>query len=98
MPGPITSGAVVTKVLYHCVWILIGDEELAFPYFKFPWFKAATIQQIPNVPGPTTDHLYWPDLDVELSVELVRHSERFPLKAMRTLQPCHSPETPPEIH
>ena len=29
--------------------MLIDDEELALPYSEFPWFKAATIQQILNV-------------------------------------------------
>jgi hypothetical protein len=30
---------------------------------------------------PTADHLYWPDLDVELSVESIRNPACFPLKA-----------------
>ena len=49
MPGTTTLGAEVTTIAGHCVWILVGDEELALPYSDFPWFKAATIQQILNV-------------------------------------------------
>lgn len=64
--------------------MLIDDGELALPYAEFPWFKEATIQQILNVLGPTADHLYWPDLDVDLSVESIRHPENFPLRAKST--------------
>jgi hypothetical protein len=76
----------------------IDDDELVLPYSEFPWFKAATIQQILNGLRPTADHLYWPDRDVDLSVESIRHPELFPLRAKSTVQPCHSPELPPVIH
>jgi hypothetical protein len=98
MPGSTTLGAEVTNVSGHCVWLLIDDEELALPFSEFPWFKAATIQQILNVLRPTFDHLYWPDLDVDLSVESIHHPERFPLRAKSTFQPCHSSEPPPVTH
>jgi hypothetical protein len=75
--------------------MLVDDEELALSYSEFPWFKAATIQQILNVLRPTPDHLYWPELDVDLLVESIRHPERFPLRADSTFQPCHTPDPPP---
>ena len=65
----------------HCVWVLIDDEELALPYSEFPWFKSATIQQILNDLRPTAVHLYWPDLDIDLSVESIRNPACFPLIA-----------------
>ena len=74
-------GAEITNVSGHCVWVLIDDEELTLPYSEFPWFKSATIQQILNVLRPTADHLYWPDLDIDLSVESIRNPECFPLIA-----------------
>ena len=86
MLGTTTLAAEVTNVSGHCVWILLDDEELALPYSEFPWFKAATIQQILNVLRPTADHLFWPDLDIDLSVESIRHPERFPLRAKSTFQ------------
>ena len=94
MPGTTTLGAEITNVSGHCVWILIDDEELALPYSEFPWFKAATIQQILNVLRPSADHLYWPDLDIDLSVESIRHPERFPLQAKSTYLPPPHPKPP----
>jgi hypothetical protein len=98
MPGTTTLGAEVTNVSGHCVWMLIDDEELALPYSEFPWFMAATIQQILNVLRPSADHLYSPDLDIDLSVESIRHPVRSPLKAKSTGQPCQSPDPPPALH
>ncbi len=97
MPGTTILEAEVTNVSGHCVWMLIDDEELALPYTEFPWFKAATIQQILNVLRPTADHLYWPELDVDLSVESIRHPERFPLRAENTSQPRDTPDQPPSM-
>jgi hypothetical protein len=69
----------VTNISAHGFWLLLGDEELAVPYAGFPWFKKATIEQLLAVERPTENHLYWPQLDVDLSVESLRQPEAFPL-------------------
>ena len=79
MPGIITSGVEVTNVSAHGFWVLLGDEELAVPFAEFPWFKRATIEQLADVQRPTEDHLYWPQLDVDLSVASIRNPSAFPL-------------------
>lgn len=79
MPGIITSGAEVTNVSAHGFWVLLGDEELAVPFAEFPWFKRATIEQLADVQRPTENHLYWPQLDVDLSVASIRNPSAFPL-------------------
>ena len=79
MHGAITSVAEVTHVSKHGFWLLLGNEELLMPFEKFPWFKDATIAQLSTVKWPTPDHLYWPSLDVDLSVESIRSPEAFPL-------------------
>ena len=89
MLGTTTLGAEITNISAHCIWILIDDEELALSYSEFPWFVTATIQQVIYVLRPTADHLYWPDLDVDLFVESIRHPDMFPLRVKSTFQPCH---------
>lgn len=79
MPGTTTLAAEVTNISKHCFWLLLGEEELAVPFSEFPWFKKATIEQLSDVQRPTDEHLYWPQLDVDLSVESIRHPENFPL-------------------
>ena len=81
MPGSNTSVAEVTNVSRHGFWVLLDDEELLVPFDEFPWFKKATIEQLTKVEWPTPDHLYWPELDIDLSVESIRNPEKFPLRS-----------------
>jgi hypothetical protein len=79
MHGIGTSTAEVTNVSSHCFWLLLADEELAVPFAEFPWFKHATIEQLLDVERPTSNHLYWPQLDIDLSIESIRNPGGFPL-------------------
>jgi hypothetical protein len=44
-----------------------------------PWFQSAPISKLLRVEQPSAQHLYWPDLDIDLALESIRHPERFPL-------------------
>jgi hypothetical protein len=79
MPGIITSVAEVTHVSKNGFWLLLDAEELLVPFEEFPWFRKATIEQLSDVQWPTPDHLYWPQLDADLSVESIRDPSAFPL-------------------
>jgi hypothetical protein len=81
MHGTITSVAEVTHISKHGFWVLLDSEELLVPFEHFPWFKKATIEQISDVEWPTPNHLYWPQLDTDLSVESIRDPLAFPLVA-----------------
>jgi hypothetical protein len=59
--------------------LLLGDEELFVPFVEFPWFRNATIEQLCAVQRPSPQHLYWPQLDVDLAVESIRNPSAFPL-------------------
>ena len=84
MLGPGTSVAEVTNVSRHGFWLLLDAEELLVPFASFPWFRQATIDQLVDVQWPTADHLYWPQLDVDLSVASIRKPDDFPLLARVT--------------
>ena len=79
MPGTSTSVAEVTNISKHGFWLLLDQEELLVPFTEFPWFKGATIEQILTVEWPSPQHLYWPALDIDLSVESIRNPTAFPL-------------------
>lgn len=81
MHGITTSAAEVTHVSKHGFWLLLDQKELLVPFAEFPWFKRATIEQLTTVEWPSPNHVYWPDLDVDLSVESIRHPAAFPLMA-----------------
>lgn len=79
MLGTVISAAEVTHVSKHGFWLLLADEELLVPFEQFPWFRRASIDQLSHVEWPTPEHLYWPELDIDLSLESIRHPEAFPL-------------------
>ena len=77
--GASTSQVEVTNISGHGFWLLLAEEELFLPFSEFPWFRDAAVGQILQVEQPSSNHLYWPALDVDLAVESIRHPERFPL-------------------
>ncbi len=81
MLGLCTSEVEVSVASNRGFWLLLPDEELFVPFDEFPWFKQATIEEITRVEMPGANHLYWPLLDVDLSIESIRHPEKFPLVA-----------------
>ena len=83
MHGASTSEIEVSLVSNKGFWLLLGDEELFVAYTDFPWFKQATIEQITTIEWPSADHLYWPLLDVDLSVASIRDPALFPLISQR---------------
>ncbi len=79
--GAGTSQAEVTNISKLGFWVFLGDREVFMAFKDFPWFENASVARILRVERPSEDHLYWPDLDVDLSVESIEHPERFPLVA-----------------
>ena len=77
--GNNTSGPEVTNVSQHGLWLLLGREELFLPFEQFPWFQDAPIGKVLHVKQSSAQHLYWPELDIDLAVESIRHPEQFPL-------------------
>ena len=79
--GKGTSPVEVTNISGHGIWLLSAGAELFLPYDKFPWFKDVPISKILNIKEPTPGHFYWPDLDVDLTAEIIENPDRFPLQA-----------------
>lgn len=78
--GKNTENVEVTQVSRNGVWLLVRDRELFMSYEDFPWFKEAQVVKILNVEEPHPGHLYWPDLDVDLTIEIIEHPDRFPIR------------------
>src|SRR5574341_2646327 len=77
--GKPTSRVEVSNVSPGGFWLLLDERELFVSFKQFPWFQDATIREITAVERPSAHHLYWPDLDIDLAVESIEHSERYPL-------------------
>ena len=77
--GKSISKVEVTNITKHGFWLMVGEEELFLPFEGFPWFKNATLQSILNVELHGSEHLHWPDFDVDLTLESIQHPEKYPL-------------------
>ncbi len=77
--GQSTLAVEVTNVSLHGFWLLVEQREHFVPFRDFPWFRDASIAELMKVELPSTHHLYWPDLDIDLAVESLDHPERYPL-------------------
>lgn len=77
--GTNTSPFEVTNISCHGFWLLLENEELFLPFSEFPWFREVSIGKILHVELPSSNHLYWPELDIDLAVDSIREPGRFPL-------------------
>ena len=80
-PGKSTSEVEVTNISTHGIWLLVRERELFMSYDDFPWFRDQPVKSIFKLEEQTLGHFYWPDIDVDLTEEMIEYPERFPLAA-----------------
>ena len=79
--GKGTSKPEITNISEHGFWILFEGTEYFLPFEHFPWFRDANISRITDVRVYHGTHLHWPKLDVDLSIDILQHPEKYPLIA-----------------
>jgi hypothetical protein len=77
--GAATSPAEIANIDRFGIWIIVSGKEHFLPFEDFPWFRKATLDQILRVDLLHNDHLRWPDLDVDLCLDSLEHTESYPL-------------------
>jgi hypothetical protein len=77
--GEIISAVEVTNISPNGIWMLIREEEVFLAFEDFPWFADAPVKKILHVEMPSENHLYWPELDIDLNVDSIIHPEKYPL-------------------
>ena len=78
--GTSISVVEILNVSTHGIWLYVKGKEYFLPYKEFPWFREARLSQIHKVSLLHGHHLRWSDLDVDLDLDSLEHSERYPLK------------------
>lgn len=69
--------ARVISINQHGFWLQCNGEELHLPFVEFPWFEHATIAQICRVTCPSANRVYWPDLDLDFTLDAIRFPMAF---------------------
>ena len=80
-PGTDILEVEVTHISKNGLWLLLCEKENFLSFENFPWFRDASVSSIHKVELLNVNHLYWPDLDIDLAVESIEHPERFPLRS-----------------
>jgi len=63
------------------IWIFVKEKEYFLIYKDYPYFKDQTLSSIQNVQLLHGYHLYWPELDVDLEIDNLENSQKYPLKS-----------------
>jgi hypothetical protein len=77
--GASTSIVEVTNISAHGFWLWVDGTEHFLPYADFPWFKNAKVADILHVERHGNDHLHWPALDVDLTLDMIENPRAYPL-------------------
>ena len=78
-PGARISAPEITNVSPQGFWLLLDGREQFVDFARFPWFREASVGAIFHVVRPTSTHLRWPELDVDLEIDSLEHPESHPL-------------------
>jgi len=80
-----TSDTLVSVLMINAQGIMISvkGNDYFLSYNRIPWMKDASIRNVLNVKLEGRDAISWPDLDVDLEIESLRHPERYPLVMKR---------------
>jgi hypothetical protein len=79
--------AEVTNISCNGFWMLIDEQEMFLSFENFPWFREASIKKILHVEMPSDQHLYWPELDIDLDINSVLYPENYPLVSRMKIEP-----------
>jgi hypothetical protein len=52
---------------------------LYLPFKEFPRFEKAIVSSILKMELYGTGHLCWPELDIDLTIQSIRHPDNYPL-------------------
>ena len=65
------------------IMLSVLGNDYFISYNRIPWMQDAPIRSVLNVQLSGSSAIEWPDLDVDLEIESLRHPERYPLVMKR---------------
>ena len=65
------------------VMISVEGNDYFLSYNRVPWLMDATVRNILNIKMSGKNAIEWPDLDIDLEIDSLKHPERYPLVMRR---------------
>jgi hypothetical protein len=78
--GKNISTAEITNISEFGFWIWFNGKEYFLPFDEYPWFNDCTSSVLFNFEVDRRGHFYWPELDVDLHVDILKNPGNYPLK------------------
>lgn len=76
-----TASTLVSVLMINAQGIMISVQgyDYFLSYNRIPWMQDAPFRSVLNVQMSGPESIEWPDLDIDLEIESLRHPERYPL-------------------
>ena len=78
-----STSASVLMINGEGIMLSVLGRDYFLSYNRIPWMQDAPIRSVLNVQMSGSEAIAWPDLDVDLEVDSLRHPERYPLVIKR---------------
>ena len=75
--------ASVLMINNQGVMISVEGNDYFLSYNRVPWLMDATVRNILNIKMSGKNAIEWPDLDIDLEIDSLKHPERYPLVMRR---------------
>ena len=75
--------ASVLMINNQGIMISVEGNDYFLSYNRVPWMKDATVRNILNIKMSGKNAVEWPDLDIDLEIDSLKHPERYPLVMRR---------------
>ena len=75
--------ASVLMINNQGIMISVEGNDYFLSYNRVPWMKDATVRNILNIKMSGKNAIEWPDLDIDLEIDSLKHPERYPLVMRR---------------
>lgn len=63
------------------LWLFADHEEHFLNFDDFPWFRSAPVSAVFNVEQQGLVGYCWPDIDVDLTLDGIKHPEKYPMRS-----------------
>ena len=73
----------VSMVNAQGIMLTVQGQDYFLSYNRIPWMQDAPIRSVLNVQMSGPEAIEWPDLDIDLEIDSLRHPERYPLVIKR---------------
>ena len=81
-----TADTSVSVLMINAQGIMLSvcGNDYFLSYNRIPWMRDASIKSVLNVKMSGRNAIEWPDLNVDLEIDSLKHPERYPLIIKRS--------------